>query len=184
MTFAIKATMRVTWHGDKFITKLTRGAGRGIQKAVELYFKELTLALKNAGEGSIPVSSRSLINKFGGSATRLRIKHSLPGQVPLIQTFNLLNSIKMSFNFGMTIKGVRKLVFKGRISSDVKYAVTLERGGDFSGRIKKHTSFKLVNPLKGRHNIAKRPVWTPVWNKSVNKMLELIKFELRKSLNS
>lgn len=181
MTFRV--TTQVTWHGDRVINKLVRGAGRGIVKAVELYFNELTGALKRAGEGSIPVSSRKLINKFGGNATRLRIKHSRPGQVPLIQTFNLLNSIKKSFNFGMTFKGSRKLTFKGRISSDVKYAVTLERGGNFSGRIKKHTSLKLVNPLKGRHNIAPRPVWTPVWQKTVNKMLAIIKIELTKSFS-
>jgi hypothetical protein len=145
----------------------------GVEKAAKLYASRLWRELTKV-QGSRPI----------GPGLRLRFKHSSPGEPPYTQTFNLARSIKVSSN--VTNKGaVRKTLtrFKARISTSVPYAPILEYGGsgNFPQRGKKHTPWRLINPLKGSPFILPRPVWYPVFVNNQAEMERIIRHEASKA---
>lgn len=104
---------------------------------------------------------------------------SSPGSPPYLQTGNLHNSVRTTLE-------VQKTQVKGRVSSPVHYAKTLENGGFTRWSGQQHLRFtdkKLINPIrKSGIPIAPRPVWRPTFEEENARMLEIIKVDLRDSI--
>lgn len=158
----IKVVTRKFWRGDKYLQNLSRELRLGVTEAAQLYRVELQkITAKNVG--SIPLSGN----------LRVRKRHSQPGQPPFAQTFNLSNSFKYSADFSATASGGflgfgRKLEVHARVSTstDVPYALILERGGRGNfGNYKPHTHWRLVNPLTTNPYIEPRPYWGPTFER-------------------
>lgn len=197
--FGSTLTAKVRWFGDQRLAELQQRAGRGVVKATEIYAKALQAILKKnvgskpfSGFGNTFVSSRIAgrgKNVINAGNLRVRMKHSPPGSVPFAQTFNLANSIRTSYNFKRRVAFTSKsrtFKIRSRISSDVPYSKTLERGGTLSipQSRKKYTSIRLINPLKGGVTITPRPAWLPLFERLHPKMVGVIAKELRKGGNS
>lgn len=158
----IKVVTRKFWRGDKYLQNLTRELRLGVTEAAQLYRVELQkITAKTVG--SVPVSG----------VFRVRKKHSQPGEPPYAQTFNLSNSFRYSSNFNaITSGGIlgfgRKLEIQARVSTstDVPYALILERGGFGNfGNFKPHTHWRLANPLTTTPYVHPRPYWGPTFER-------------------
>jgi hypothetical protein len=167
MTITSKVTIRTKWLGNKRMNEIKSRLGRGAMQAAQLYKNELKKEL-----------SKEIGSEFVSANLRRRFKHSSPGEPPYFQTGNLAQSLKISTNFLTrgTIFSSSRHTISVRISSRVRYAVTLERGGALSvpEAEKTFTSIRLVNPLKSTPTITPRPAWTPVFDRLRPIMLKTI----------
>lgn len=172
MTIKVVGTLN-NWRGDIILKNIKKHGGKGVMKAAR-HLENAIINEYTKNLGSVAVGG------LGGNL-RKRVIHSSPGEAPYVQTSNLSKSTKTSYNF----KGLaRSFLVKGRVSTDVKYARTLERGGSYNlpQRYKKYTSIRLINPLKRAPVIAPRPVWIPMFMKHRVSMLVEIRDELKKAM--
>lgn len=174
-----KVTLRLKWQGERKLRQINRLAVIAVKEAGEIYEKELTRTLKSAPWGSKPATeagpSLSNLPSITGR-TRIRFRHSSPGEVPYRQTLNLANSVRLTSQTG---SGATLGEFRSRVSTRVKYSRTLERGLpqiSVPQSSKRFTDIRLLNPLKLKPGtiIAPRPVWVPVFEKTRAKMIKQI----------
>jgi len=167
MTVDVRYHTTKKWEGGKIELKIATGAVSAIQKATEHLAKRIRSKLL-ATRGSVPTDRVGWVKS---------VRSSQPGEVPFWQTGNLANSVKPAVT-------ILKTKVKGQVSTRVKYARTLENGGftEWSGQQHlRFTDLKLVNPIrKSGQPIAPRPVWRPTFEEENNKMLEIVKSEMKK----
>lgn len=178
-----KVTTKVTWHGQRVITKLQNNANDAAKAAGTFYFNLVTREFKRAPWGSKRAQTgNSLSNVPILANSRIRFKHSSPGETPYRQTENLANSIRITSSKRLAGEPSKAVT---RISTRVPYSRTLERGLPQISQpqsLKRFTKIRLKNPLKLRPGtiIAPRPVWLPVFQKTNVRMLAIIKREMAK----
>lgn len=158
----LQITQQFIWNA-RVINNIENQLKIGVKKAAFIYFSALIKELSKHW-GSI---------SYGG-IYRFRKTSSYPGQAPFMQTQNLLNSIKLDFQFS-------KDKFEAEISTDVPYAATLEFGGSsptLSAASKPYTQYILINPLSSKQapDIEPRPAWMPVFIKKLVQMINAIKY--------
>lgn len=159
--FEIK--VKVKWNGDKILSHLDSLANQAIEELGQILKREVRRELTKTW-GSEAVG--------GMSNRRVRQRHSPPGSPPFMQTRNLANSVRLT----KTTRSVPIGLFTARVSTRVKYAGGLERGGpqiSLSPNAKIFTKNRLLNPLriKGVLIIAPRPAWMPAF---LNKKPEMV----------
>ena len=145
-----------------YIDNLRGRALRGVVQAGIFYKNELKSKIKKWS--TIRLGGNKVLWKYALA--------SKPGNPPHRATGNYYNSIQMTG---------RQFVHKSRVTvfTPVSYAPALELGGKPKRRPrKKFTQLKVVNPLHPQF-IQPRPHWVPTFNSNIEKMVNIIRRELR-----
>lgn len=144
---------------EKYRLKLHEGAKR----AGNVYLSLLRLRLKRTS-GSVPAYVMI------GPNYRKAVKFSRPGEIPFWQTKNLANSV----NLTDTPPRPRDVSSTVRLSTRVKYARSLERGGYSTNEAKPYTTIQLINNFPAGRFIAPRPVWLPLLLQYERRLVKMI----------
>lgn len=183
MDFRVSHTIK--WGGAVWYSDIKKAAKIGVKEAISIYFWTLR-GILSRGWGSI---------QYRGNA-RKTIKHSQPGEPPLIQTENLVNSLnvltgnraaRMYFTNVWDNKSGSSAMFMNEeqhvacVYTDVPYAKELEYGGlagPYKAHLLKYTYWRLINPIRHTINIAPRPAWRPAYSLSVSRMISVIRVRM------
>jgi len=168
-----KSRVVLKWNEVKVSQILFKRLRRNLTLATRFYHGEVIRIFKTQPWGSRAV---------GGGLRRKSFRSSPSGRPPFKQTGNLANSPVFNIKGPQTaqtffsgIQGIR-----GRISTEVKYAKSLELGGTpvrIPQTQKIHTAVRLVNPIPKRKtptSIAPRPVWIPLLRRLTPKLLKIL----------
>lgn len=174
--------VKVKWNGDKVLANLNNLASQVIEELGQILKKEVTRKLtKTWGSDRAPARLKGTGKLALNAGIRIRKNHSDPNQAPFMQTRNLANSVRLT----KSTRSVPIGLFTARVSTRVKYASGLEKGGpqlSLSPNAKRFTNIRLVNPLiiKGVLIIAPRPAWMPAFLDKKPEMIRKAKQILRK----
>lgn len=150
--------VRLDWYGEQRKKEIRFRVNNGVVKATKFLYHRI----------------RAKVNEWGSefivSVKRKRVRHSSPGQPPFKQTGNFYKAF--GFKFGWGTDGY----IIGMVTNDAPYAATLEKGGSLQvdQADKRHTSVRLVNPIKKVLSIAARPFARPTLMENKDKLIKII----------
>ena len=142
---------RFEWNGEKVKQEVRYGLLKNLQKALQVYSTELKRVI-------------------GVQSPHPRI-HSNPGEPPLAQSRNLVNSIREQLDLEPSTQNIT-----GTVTTDVAYAETLEFGGilQVDASDKKYAT-RPISPLY-RHAtyVAPRPAWIPTFERLRETLIKIL----------
>lgn len=143
----IEIDAKLVWNGELIKGQMKRRLHNNLKNALSLFLNTLKAKLSRDGAEHF---------------------HSLPGEPPLVQSANLINSLEWSITEDAEQK-------TGIVSTDALYAQTLE----FGGTLQAPSSSKIhaTRPIQGWKKpvtIAPRPAWMPVWMALQDKIKEIL----------